>query len=611
MKSFFFSVAVLFLPAVAARAYDGQLDAWLKTYSTQYARIYTSDANKLAGTSVTTWTNGSQTQSLPAYCGVQQVYYSGSWLYIRTTGLAAHVMGPWYLNSAHTSTFPNLPVNQHVLYRFPRTSTLTTAPTTKTLTALGAIGYFVDGVAMFDTRDGYVWTGSAESSSGTGYWNREAYVNESVTFDPGYAHQENTGTHHYHADPIALRYLLGDHVDYLAASGSYQESTSTVTKHSPILGWVRDGYPIYGPYGYSSALDATSGLRRMISGYQLRNGQNGSDTLTTRSTIPAWAQRVYGVSASQSGPTVSGTYPLGRYMEDYAYLGDLVKSGTTKYQQGVDYDLDEYNGRYCVTPEYPNGTYAYFVAISTSGTPVFPYNIGRAFYGNPTGSTQTSIGETVTTYFDGGPDLADTMDSATPSGNDVTIAWNSVEGGVYKLEGTNDLTTSYATLTTTATASAGTKTTVLETNGAVGTMKRFYRVTRMSLASYDAVTTGTTTTSGTATITMSPTSGARGSTFTVTATINSSATPTVPPQNAGVSSFTVGSISVTSPVHTSQYVVTGTLTIPGAAATGSQTVTITFQPPQGQPSGPSYTQANAFTITQSALTARSIRKRSR
>ena len=34
----------------------------------------------------------------------------------------------------------------------------------------------------------------------------------SVTFDPANAHQQNTGTYHYHANPIALRYLLGDQV---------------------------------------------------------------------------------------------------------------------------------------------------------------------------------------------------------------------------------------------------------------------------------------------------------------------------------------------------------------------------------------------------------------
>src|SRR5437763_2623362 len=224
--------ATLGLFATTATA-DPQLNSWFTAYSGKYARIYATDANKAAGTSVTTWSNGSQTQSSPAYAGIQEVYSSTSWVYIRSTGLGSHIMGPWYLNAAHSTAFPNYPVNQKVFYRIPRSSTV---PTTKTLTSLGSIGYFVDGVAMFDSRDGFVWTGSAESGSGTGYWNREAYVNESVTFDPGYAHQENTGTHHYHADPIALRYLVGDHVDFSVATRTYSESTNTPTQHSPVLG---------------------------------------------------------------------------------------------------------------------------------------------------------------------------------------------------------------------------------------------------------------------------------------------------------------------------------------------------------------------------------------
>ena len=50
-------------------------------------------------------------------------------------------------------------------------------------------------------------------------------------------------------------------------------------------------------------------------------------------------------------------------LEDYAYLGDLGKV------QGREFDLDEFNGRWCVTPEFPRGTYAYFTAIDAA--PIF------------------------------------------------------------------------------------------------------------------------------------------------------------------------------------------------------------------------------------------------
>ena len=182
-------------------------------------------------------------------------------------------MGPW-----QNGSFPNLPKNQKAVYKIPRVTDFISAPTTKTYTGLGVIGYFVDGVGMFDSRDAFYWNGSADAN-GTGYWNRDAYYNEGATFDAAYAHQQNAGTYHYHADPIALRYLLADHVTYNAGAKTYAESTAAITQHSPILGWAADGYPICGPYGYAKPKDATSGLTRMRTGFTLSNGSNGTDNL--------------------------------------------------------------------------------------------------------------------------------------------------------------------------------------------------------------------------------------------------------------------------------------------------------------------------------------------
>ena len=122
---------------------DPQLASWFTTDSGQYARIYETTAAQTAGSYVTTWSNSSFTQSLPAYSGVQEVDYSTDWVYLRSTGLGFHIMGPWYLDAAKTSIFPNLPVNTKTFTRIPRTSTLT-VPSTKTATGLGAIGCFVD-----------------------------------------------------------------------------------------------------------------------------------------------------------------------------------------------------------------------------------------------------------------------------------------------------------------------------------------------------------------------------------------------------------------------------------------------------------------------------------
>ncbi|HZQ48433.1 MAG TPA: YHYH protein, partial [Verrucomicrobiae bacterium] len=381
-----------------------------------------------------------------------------------------------------------------------------------------------------------------------------------------------------------LRYLLGDNVSYNSTTDTYTENGSQ-PHHSPILAWVGDGYPLYGPYGYSNATNNASGIRRMISGYVIRNGLYGTSNLTAngRTTIPQWAVRLYNVSSNQTGPNVSSSYPLGRYMEDNDYLGDQG------YTQGVDFDLDEYNGRYCVTPEFPNGTYAYFVSVSSSGAPVFPYNIGRGYRGSPTGGNVTSISETVTTNFLGGTNMPCVLSAPKVKNGSVTLSWSAVEGGTYQVL----TTTNFSGWSALATNISPNENLGGYTNVTAAT-KQFYRVARTSVATYDPVS-GTTSTGG-ATITMSPSSGNRGTTISVTATISSSATPTVPPAVAGISSFTIGSLTVSNPTHASQYVITGSLTIPSGATTGGQTVTIQFQPPQGQTQGPAYTQANGFTV---------------
>ena len=434
-------MGLLFAVATAVSAADPRTNSWLTTYSGKYARIYTNDAARLSGITGTTWGNGSQNQLTPAYAGIQEVYSSSNYVYFRTTGLGQHTMGPWYNNAARTVTFVNMPKNSKTLYRIPRNPIV---PPTKTVIGGGTIAYTVDGLSIFDARDALAWNGSSEamSQNAAGYWWRDAWPNEGITFDPGLAHQPQDGTYHYHANPIATRYLLGDHVDFDSVTKTFSESTNAVTKHSPIIGWMPDGFPLYGPYGYSSPSNSVSGLRRMVSGYALRNGQFGTDNLTnaTAATLPAWALRAHSVTSGVTRPTVAAGYPVSRYTEDYAYLGDLTNSVTgTNYQRGTDFDLDEYNGRLCYTPEFPGGTYAYFTTIKADGSVAYPYIIGRNFYGTVNGGTVASVTETVTTNFVGGPNLRETLNPPAKSGNNIVLTWSGIEGGTYRVEAENSL----------------------------------------------------------------------------------------------------------------------------------------------------------------------------
>ena len=63
-------------------------------------------------------------------------------------------------------------------------------------------------------------------------------------------HPDVSGTYHIHLNPICMY--------------NYTLSTS----HSPIIGWAFDSYPIYGPFGYSSANNSNSSITRITSGYK-------------------------------------------------------------------------------------------------------------------------------------------------------------------------------------------------------------------------------------------------------------------------------------------------------------------------------------------------------
>src|ERR1039457_7292560 len=77
-----FTAALLgfFIASLAvAHAADPRTNSWFTTYAGKYARSYTNAASQTSGNAATTWSNGSQTQSSPAYCGVQEVYLSSNW----------------------------------------------------------------------------------------------------------------------------------------------------------------------------------------------------------------------------------------------------------------------------------------------------------------------------------------------------------------------------------------------------------------------------------------------------------------------------------------------------------------------------------------------------
>jgi len=462
---------------------DPHITSWQLSRSGAYARVWETTADKNAGNAVASWPragllNRGGGQSTATYSDVERVVYSNNYVYIYTTGLASYTMGPWL--DPNGGLFGMWPANRGAIHQVPRNPTI---PTTKTLTR-GVGGVLVNGVYLWNNGDAQSYTTSTGqvSFNGQGLWNRLAGPTEGPTFDSGNAHQPQNGQYHNHVNPRALRYQLGDAVSYTAATKTYSEATPT--HHSPILGWANDGLPIYGPYGYSDAMSSTSGVRRMTSGFTKRDGTLGTANLTAtgRTTLPAWVANATNRSATlastQYGPAVNTTYPIGTFSEDYEYLGDLGKT------HGVDFDLNRQNVRFCVTPEFPNGTYAYFTCIDAAGNSVFPDVIGLEFFGAPSTmqGTVNAINEPVTEYARGGEASAIAVTAASTSAG-IVVSWSSVEGGTYVVATSSDGTT-FTTLASGITS--GGLTTTLTTN----TAANYYRVTLTAVATYDTLGNG-------------------------------------------------------------------------------------------------------------------------
>jgi hypothetical protein len=177
----------------------------------------------------------------------------------------------------------------------------------------GATGYVLNGVKI-DANTAGTCDDSGNNCSligNEGSWHIEALGQTSFNFgtDDNNAHVQPGGAYHYHGLPEGFITLRGG-------------NNSTMT----LIGWAADGFPIYARYGFSKADNASSPIKVITGSYQL----------------------IDNISASR--PPVE-VYPLGTFAEDWQYVAG---SG----------DLDECNGRFGVTPEFPEGIYHYYATDS-------------------------------------------------------------------------------------------------------------------------------------------------------------------------------------------------------------------------------------------------------
>ena len=213
-------------------------------------------------------------------------------------------------------------------------------------TPLGAIGIAANGVVLFNPSAGNGGNPPLGFS-----WNAH-YDNSPVNFggDECGGHPEQTGQYHYHdghfLDCWRENGAMGGYNDYYGSSQYNGDILRHPDGHSKIIGFAFDGFPVYGPFGYDDAWDNLSGTRPITSSYEVRD-------------IEAPGRPEYG--------NTNQNPPAGSLMEDWQYVEGLG-------------DLDVHNGRFCITPEYQNGTYAYFLTVDPDDVdhPTFPYMIGTS-----------------------------------------------------------------------------------------------------------------------------------------------------------------------------------------------------------------------------------------
>jgi hypothetical protein len=177
-----------------------------------------------------------------------------------------------------------------------------------TLVGMSLFGVAVNGV-VFDPAAAEWWRDDRASG-----WQYEALGGgRNLGLDREHAHVQPTGTYHYHGLPeLLLARLTGGRPRVV------------------LVGWAADGFPIYGPWIQPDPADPAS-VRPAVTGYRLRAGERAG------------------------GP---GGRHDGTYVQDWEFVPGAG-------------DLDECNGRWGRTPDFPQGIYHYVLTEEFPFVPRF------------------------------------------------------------------------------------------------------------------------------------------------------------------------------------------------------------------------------------------------
>lgn len=250
-----------------------------------------------------------------------EIEVRGDYRYITSNGIPDHEPGQF-----PTRGNPNRISEQEYNFRMPVSPEVNDEPTMMR----GIVGVGLNGVPMDPgTAEFYDPNGRNNRSQDRSLgWNYDALSGKvNLGLDDSNAHVQPTGAYHYHGLPIGLIEIRKE-----------AQSVPAMV----LVGYAGDGFPMYASIAHEDAEDGSSPLVAMKPSYQVKEGNR-----------------------PEGEDSPGGRYD-GTYVQDFEYVPGLG-------------DLDECNGRFGVTPEYPDGTYYY---VLTDSYPFIP----RMYRGTPDAS---------------------------------------------------------------------------------------------------------------------------------------------------------------------------------------------------------------------------------
>ncbi len=167
--------------------------------------------------------------------GATSITSDGVYITIKTNGTPDHKSPYFPVNNSlyeayNGTTFggntfvknPNVIATQNFTFRIPLNPS---AATNHIATPLGAIGVALNGVALFNQYAGP---------------NNQVLNSEIASFDKYYGHPTGTSLYHYHVEPVYL--------------------TTVKSTKSGLMGFLLDGFPVYGPHEENGSTVTSSGL---------------------------------------------------------------------------------------------------------------------------------------------------------------------------------------------------------------------------------------------------------------------------------------------------------------------------------------------------------------